>query len=272
MVSILATLVLAIALVGGFMYVNQPGMIFFPIKDLHEAPGSWGLSYENVTLTTQDNIRLHAWFIPQSNAEKTLLFFHGNAGNISHRGDSIRIFHDLGLNVLIFDYRGYGQSEGKPTEAGLYQDARAAWDYLTQTRSISGQNIVLFGRSLGGAVAAKLATEVDAGGIILESTFSSARDMAHELFPLLSYFVPMRFDFNTAEFIKQVKYPVLVIHSLDDEIIPYSLGHKVYEAANQPKQLMEIKGDHNNGFLNSQPQYGRGLDYFLGGLGQSGGS
>ncbi|MCI0507439.1 MAG: alpha/beta hydrolase [Gammaproteobacteria bacterium] len=266
MVSVVTTLVLVIAIFSGFMYVNQPGMIFFPIKELHESPGNWGMQYENLTLETTDKIRLHGWFIPRGDADKTLLFFHGNAGNISHRSDSIKIFHDLGLNVLIFDYRGYGQSEGKPTEEGLYKDARAAWNYLTQTRGINSKNIILFGRSLGGAVAAKLAVEVNAGGVILESTFSSARDMARELFPLLSYLVPVRFDFKTASYIKQVSYPVLVIHSPDDEIIPYSLGRKVYDAANQPKQLLELNGDHNSGFLQSQPRYQKSLDQFIAGI------
>lgn len=266
MMSILTAIVLAIAVFGGFMYINQPGMIFFPIKDLHEAPSTWGMDFENLSIVTEDDVRLHAWFVPQRDSDKTLLFFHGNAGNISHRGDSIKIFHDLGLNVLIFDYRGYGQSEGKPTEAGLYKDARAAWNYLTQTRGISNQQIVLFGRSLGGVVAAKLATEVDAGAIILESTFSSARDMAQELFPILSYVIPLRFNFDSAQFIQEVDSPVLVIHSTEDEIIPYAQGRKIFEAANQPKQLLEISGDHNSGFLTSQPRYGKELKQFLEGI------
>ena len=270
MMSILTALVLAIAVFGGFMYVNQPAMIFFPIKELHEAPSHWGMDFENLTITTDDDIALHAWFIPQQSSEKTLLFFHGNASNISHRGDSVKIFHDLGLNVLIFDYRGYGQSEGKPTEAGLYRDARAAWNYLTQTRGVNSKDIVLFGRSLGGAVAANLASEVDAGAIILESTFSSARDMAQELFPLLSYMIPLRFHFNTAKFVQKVNCPVLVIHSPDDEIIPYSLGRKVYDAANQPRLMLDINGDHNGGFLRSQPHYGRGLKQFLGNIDRPG--
>ncbi|WP_455206468.1 alpha/beta hydrolase [Kaarinaea lacus] len=263
MVSILTALVLVFAVFSGFMYVNQPGMIFFPIKELHDAPSNWGMEYENVAINTEDDLKLHAWFIPQHGSNKTLLFFHGNAGNISHRGDSLRIFHGLGLNVLIFDYRGYGLSEGEPTEDGLYKDARAAWNYLTQTRNIEGKNIILFGRSLGGTVAAKLASEVSAGGIILESTFSSARDMAHELFPVMSYLMPMRFNFNTAEYIRHINYPVMVIHSPDDEIIPYSLGQKVYDAANQPKQLLDIRGDHNSGFLQSQPRYEQALNHFL---------
>lgn len=265
MYSVITTLILVIAVFSGFMYVNQPGMIFFPIKELRDAPSNWGMQYEDVVLNTDDGIQLHGWFIPKQGALKTVLFFHGNAGNISHRGESIKIFHDLGLNVFIFDYRGYGQSKGKPSEKGLYQDARAAWRYLTETKGMTSDSIILFGRSLGGAVAAKLGTEVDAGHLILESTFSSASDMAKELFPLLSYVIYVRYDFSTAEHVKQINYPVLVIHSPEDEIIPYSLGRKVFESASQPKQLLEIEGDHNSGFWQSKPQYEKKIGEFLSG-------
>jgi len=264
MAGILASVALAIVAFGGFMYINQPAMIFFPVNTLHESPRSWGMEFENVMIPTDDGLRLHAWYIPQKDATKTLLFFHGNAGNISHRGESLKIFHDLGLNILIFDYRGYGQSEGKPNEAGLYIDAKAAWDHLTRTRGIRDQDIIIFGRSLGGVIAAQLASQTSPSGIILESTFSSAKAMAREMFPILSYIVPVRFDFETEEYIKAVNCPVLVIHSSDDNIIPYTLGRTVYDAANQPKQWLDIKGDHNNGFLQSQPQYQQALENFIG--------
>lgn len=265
MFSVLTTLILVVAVFSGFMYMNQPGMIFYPIKELRDAPSNWGMQYDEVVLNTADEIQLHGWFIPKQDANKTVLFFHGNAGNISHRGESIRIFHDLGLNVFIFDYRGYGQSKGKPSEEGLYEDARAAWRYLSETKGITSDSIILFGRSLGSAVAAKLGSEVDAGHLILESTFSSARDMASELFPLLSYVIYVRFNFDTVEYVKRITYPVLVIHSPEDEIIPYALGRKVYESANQPKQLLEIQGDHNSGFWQSKPQYEKKIDEFLSG-------
>ena len=268
MVNVLAALLLIVAVVSGFMYINQPGMIFFPISELRSAPSAWGMQYEDVTLTTDDDVELHGWYIPGQDKAKTLLFFHGNAGNISHRGESVSIFHDLGLNVLIFDYRGYGQSKGKPGEQGLYNDARAAWRYLTKVKNIAERNIILFGRSLGGAVAIKLATEVQAGGLIVESTFSSARDMARHLFPVLSNVIYVRFDFNNVENIKQVNYPAMFIHGPDDDIIPYKLGYKVYEAANQPKAFFELKGDHNSGFQQSQPEYQRQLQKFIAGLDQ----
>jgi fermentation-respiration switch protein FrsA (DUF1100 family) len=192
-----------------------------------------------------------------------LLFFHGNAGNISHRRASLEIFHRLGLNVLILDYRGYGRSEGRPSEAGLYRDARAAWDYLLDDRGVAPADVVLFGRSLGGAVGAELASQVRPGALILESTFSSARDLVREIYPILSWLIVRRFDFDTVARLRTVSSPVLVLHSRDDEIIPFELGRRVYEAAPKPKRFHELQGDHNGGFLLSQPGYGRGLAGFL---------
>ena len=245
------------------MYFQQPSMIFYPVRSLSATPADWGLQYEDVELKSADEIRLHGWYIPYAETDRVLLFFHGNAGNMSHRGESIEIFHRLGLNIFIFDYRGYGQSEGKPSESGIYDDARAAWHYLTDTKGIRKENITLFGRSLGGAVAAKLAAEVQPGTLILESTFSSAKEMANTVLPVMSHLVPLRFEFKTVEYIKQVSSPVLIVHSPDDEIIPYRLGEKVFQAANKPKSFLKLQGDHNGGFLMSQPGYEQALGKFL---------
>lgn len=246
------------------MYLQQAAMTFFPDRLLSATPANWGLDYEDVALTSKDGVELHGWYIPRQGSDRVLLFLHGNAGNISHRGESIAVFHRLGLNVLIFDYRGYGQSEGAPSEDGLYQDAAAAWDYLTGRRGFSADSIILFGRSLGGVVAAKQASEVQAGGLILESTFSSARDVAGSLFPILSRMVVLRYGFDTAAYVAAVSCPVLVLHSPEDDIIPFSLGQKVFEAANEPKTFVTMRGDHNGGFLQSQPQYERELGRFIG--------
>lgn len=252
-----------LALLNGFMYLQQSSMTFFPHSTLVQTPADWRLAYEDVFLDTEDGVRLHGWYIPHRGARQTLLFFHGNAGNISHRGDSVEIFHRLGLNVFVFDYRGFGMSQGKPGENGLYQDARASWRYLTKERGLQPRDIILFGRSLGGAVAAKLAAETQPGGLILESTFSSARDVANALFPILSRLIFLRYDFNAVAHIKQVTSPVLVLHSPDDEIIPLRLGEKVFQAANEPKSFVKLKGDHNSGFLMSQPDYEWALGAFI---------
>ena len=258
-ISYLIIIMLGLLLLNLLMYYQQSMMIYFPMKEIQQTPADWRMDYEDVTLTTSDKVQIHGWFIPHKKAKQTLLFFHGNAGNISHRRESIEIFHRLGLNVFIIDYRGYGNSNGMPDEQGLYKDALAAWSYLTKGKDFTGDQILIFGRSLGGAVAANLASRVQAGGVLLESTFSSARDFAGIVFPFLSRLILMRYEFKTAEMIKQVTSPVLVIHSPDDEIMPYQLGEKVFESANQPKQFMRLKGDHNFGFTISQPEYEKGL-------------
>jgi fermentation-respiration switch protein FrsA (DUF1100 family) len=241
----------------------QPAMIFLPYVELQANPADWGLAYEDVWLETADGVRLHAWYLPHPQSRRTLLFFHGNAGNISHRQASLEIFHRLGLNVLILDYRGYGRSAGRPSEAGLYRDAAAAWDYLIRERDVAAGDIVLFGRSLGGAVAARLAAEVQPGALILESTFSSARDFVRAFYPLLSWLIVRRFEFDSALQLQAVRCPVLVLHSPQDEIMPYALGQKLYQAARPPKAFHALRGDHNSGFLLSQPQYEQVLRTFL---------
>jgi uncharacterized protein len=257
------TLLLFAGLLNGWMYLQQPALIFFPQRELEATPERWGLPYEDVHFTAADGVALHGWYLPHPGATRTLLFFHGNAGNISHRGESVAIFHRLGLDVFRFDYRGYGRSEGRPDEAGLYRDADAAWDYLVRARGIAPDRVVLFGRSLGGAVAAQLGARVRPGGVILESTFSSARDFAHAVFPLLSRLVVMRYRFDTRAHAARIGAPLLVVHSRDDEIVPFALGEAVYRAAREPKTLMEISGDHTGGFLRSQPAYEQALQAFI---------
>jgi len=243
------------------MFFQQPSITFYPFEELVATPADWQLAYEDVSLTTADSVKIHGWYLPHTGSKKALLFLHGNGGNISHRGESLAIFHRLGFNVLIIDYRGYGSSEGSPSETGLFNDALAAWQYLTQ-RGFAANDIVVFGRSLGGSIAAKLAAEVQPGGLILESTFSSARDLANMLFPVLSHMVILRYDFATAQYVKQVQGPVMVVHSPEDDVIPFHLGEKVFQAANQPKFFTRISGDHNYGFIQSQPVYEQSLKAF----------
>ncbi len=263
MITIIAMVLVALLALNGMMFIQQPSMVFFPSTKLQASPEDWGLQYENVYLKTSDEKQLHGWYIPYPGTDRVVLFFHGNAGNISHRGDSIAIFHRLGLNVFIIDYRGYGLSQGNPGEAGLYRDAKTAWDYLTQVKVIDKANIIIFGRSLGGTVATRLASEVHPAALIIESTFSSARDMARSIFPLLSRVLVFRFRFNSITRIKKITCPLLVLHSAEDEIIPFHLGEKIYHAANQPKYFVTMKGDHNTGFLFSQPGYEQSLKEFI---------
>ena len=267
--TILAQTLFVILMFGALIWWLQPRMVFYPIRPLQATPADWGMAYEDVRLSTADGIALHGWLIPatqakgRSAAPRTLLFFHGNAGNISHRRDSIGIFRNLGLDVLIIDYRGFGRSEGSPSERGLYQDAAAAWHWLTQTRSVPAEEIVVFGRSLGGAVATQLAAQVQPAGLIVESGFDRLEGLARTHYPLLSRLIPLRYRFPAAEQIRAVRRPVLVLHSSDDEIVPYQLGRRLYDAASAPKTFVELRGGHNDGFLRSQPHYQEALARFL---------
>lgn len=265
--SLLLLTLLGVLLFGLLLWWLQPKLIFFPYERLQVTPIDWGLDYEEVELTTEDGISLHGWLVsppkPLTTPPRTLLFFHGNAGNLSHRGDSIRIFTDLGLEVLIIDYRGYGRSQGSPSEQGLYRDATAAWQWLTQVRGIPQKEIALFGRSLGGAVAAWLAARTTPAAVIIESSFDRMQSLAEVHYPLLARLVPLRVAFPAVEEIATVHSPLLVLHSPDDEIVPIPLGRRLYEAAPGPKRFVQLQGGHNDGFLRSQPQYQNALAAFL---------
>lgn len=249
-----------------FMYVLQPRLLFFPDKHLVATPREWGMPYQDVWLTTADDVRIHAWYLPVAHARQVLLFFHGNAGNISHRGETLKLFHELGLSTLIIDYRGYGQSQGTVSEQGLYQDAQAAWQYLINEHQYQPQDIVIFGRSLGGAVATQLASKVQSRALILESTFSSIKDMAQRVLPYISRLIYLRYDFKSVSIINKVNSPVLVMHSPEDEMIPFVQGEKVYAAAQQQKQFYRLRGGHNETYLVSMPGYQQNLARFLNGL------
>ena len=263
MASQILILIVLLALFNGWMYLQQPSMIFFPQKELDETPAAWGLEYEEISLLTADNVKLHGWYLPDPGSRKALLFFHGNAGNISHRGSSVEIFHRLGMNILIFDYRGFGTSQGEPDESGLYEDARAAWRFLQEEKGFDSKDIILFGRSLGGAVASKLASEVHPAGLILESSFSSARDMADAIMPLISRVVFLRFNLNTLNIIDRIRCPLLVLHGPQDEVIPFRQGEKIFKAAREPKTFVTLQGGHNGGYLLSQPAYEQALEAFI---------
>lgn len=263
---LLAVIALIYIAFVGLLFIFQARLLYLPHvggRDIVTTPALMGLEYQEVELQTADGLTLHAWYVPSQAARATLLFFHGNAGNISHRMDSIEIFHRLGLAVLIIDYRGYGQSQGRPSELGTREDARAAWRWLIDEAQREPSDIVLFGRSLGAAVAAELASEVDPAAVILESSFRSVPAIAADVYPFIPARRLARLSYATEEAVPMINAPILVIHSQDDEIIPYNHGLAVYDAAEQPKQMLTIRGSHNTGFLESGEHYTRGIDEFL---------
>jgi len=237
--------------------IHLPGV---PGRELTATPADVGLRWDDVIIETADGERLHGWYLPADDEpHHTVLFFHGNAGNISHRLDSLEIFHELGVATLIIDYRGYGQSSGSPSEDGLYRDAQATWDYVVDSRGVPADQVIAFGRSLGAAVAAHLAAEREVGGLILESAFTAAPDLGAELYPIFPVRLLARIEYPTREFVQRVDAPVLVVHSPDDEIIPFHHGEALYEAASDPKEFLRMQGDHNTGFLRSREVYTQGL-------------
>ncbi len=251
-----------VAIVALF-YVAQSRQVYFPLREHSTTPAAYAMPFEDVWFKTEDEVLLHGWLVHADQPQGVVLFFHGNAGNVSHRLDSIRTFRDLGFSVFIIDYRGYGHSEGTPTEAGTYRDAQAAWRYLRDERSIPGRHIVVFGRSLGAAVAAWLSARERPGAVILESAFTSAPDLGAELYPWLPVRWMLRFAYDTREAVRDIHSPLLIVHSTEDRIVPYHHGQALFEAANHPKRFLEIRGGHNDGFLRSRPTYENGLRAFL---------
>jgi uncharacterized protein len=238
--------------------------VYYPSKQVDENPGKIGLAYQDVRLATEDRLNLHGWFIRCEGAHTTLLIFHGNAGNIGDRLFWIELLHGLNVNVFIFDYRGYGQSEGQPFEEGLYRDARAAWEWCVRERKPRGEKLILVGESLGGAVAVNLAARVAPAGLIVQSTFTSARDMAKTMLPLGLLLPVTGVRFDSVKEIAQVGCPKLIIHGTQDEIVPFRLGKILYDAAPAPKSFYSVPGaGHNDLLWAAGAEYSRRLHLFL---------
>ncbi len=242
-------------------------MIYFPIKypEGFWNPERYGVKVEDSFFTTEDGLRLHGWFAPSKNASLTLLWAHGNAGNITHRLENTRLLLNLDINVFIFDYRGYGKSEGEPDEEGLYRDARAAYDYLLSRKDVNPQEIVFFGRSIGTAVIVDLALHRQCKGMILESAFTSGKEMAKEMLPffLPAYFI-IHSKFASIEKIERLHVPILFTHGTNDHTVPLKLGRKLFDGANGPKYFYEIQGaDHNDTYIVGGKPYFNRINEFL---------
>ena len=263
LISVGLILFLSYALILVIVYFKQERMLYFPEKEIWQTPDNISLKYDEINFKTKDGLNISGWYIPAENEKGVLLFCHGNAGNISHRLESINIFNSLNLSVLIFDYRGYGKSEGKPSEHGTYLDAEAAWDYLVNVKGKSPKEIIIFGRSLGGAVAAEIAVRKNPAALIIESCFTSVPELGKTFYPWLPVKLISKFKYSTIDKIGSINCPKLIIHSPEDEIISFSHGKSLYENALQPKEFLKIKGGHNEGFLISGKTYNDGLKIFL---------
>lgn len=265
-----------------FIMAFEDKLIYFPSR---YPDGFWNVEaipvragevfpkIEDCYFEAADGVRLHGWFcspyrkvgdaLEPVPAETVLLWFHGNAGNITYRYEMIRMLIAIPVRIFIIDYRGYGKSEGHPTESGLYLDARAAWDYLIGERRIGAANIVIFGKSLGGAPAIDLASQVKPGGLIVQSSFTSASDMAASVLPFIpSVFLHTKMD--SKKKIGDVGCPKLFVHSRADEVVPFELGWRLYEAAPEPKRFYEVKGSpHNSTYIVGGKPYLEALRRFV---------
>ena len=256
--TIIGMMLVAYIAVALILYFMQPTLVYDPVREIPYTPAELGLDFEEVAFRTGDRVQLHGWFVPAPDASFTVLYCHGNGGNMMYFLDTVNFLNKLGLNSFLFDYRGYGNSRGRPSENGTYLDVRAAYRWLVKKKGIPPHRIIIFGWSLGGTIAAYLAAKVKTAGLVVESAFTSYADIGSKFYPYMPVRWFARFNYPTIEYVRKVKCPVLVIHSRDDEMIPFEFGLEIYDAANDPKEFVEIFGGHNDGFQNSNETYKKG--------------
>lgn len=245
------------------LYFMQHRIVFYPTGEIFATPLNFGIPFEDVYLETADGVKLNAWFIPADNAEYTVLFCHGNGGCLAHRVETIELYHKLGINFFIFDYRGYGLSGGRPSENGLYLDSEAAWQFMVNEKHIPPDKIVLIGRSLGGAVASRLAARQHPRRLICESAFVSIQETGRDRYPCFPVKLLSRFNFPTGEFLKKVECPVMIIHSRDDQVVKFSHGQKLSAIDGAPKTFLELTGAHDECYFDCREQYAAAVKRFI---------
>jgi len=245
----IAVIVLLVILSGYMLRQFEHSQVYYPQRQLEASPYELRRPFEDVRFKTSDGLQLHGWFFPTNTnsprSHLTFLICHGNAGNISHRLGLCSGLLDTGANVFVFDYRGYGQSGGRPGEEGTYRDAQAAYAWLRQ-KGFRGEHIIAFGESLGGGVASELALRETVGGLVLQSTFTSIPDIGAELFPWLPVRLISTIKYDTHAKLPRIKVPVLVMHSREDDLIRFRHAEKNFAVANEPKFLCELTGAHND--------------------------
>jgi fermentation-respiration switch protein FrsA (DUF1100 family) len=260
--KIILSIIVVLLLLFLFIRILEYKSLYFPFREIEITPEDVGLKYEDIHVKTEDGLRINGWFIPSNASKATILLSHGNGGNISHRIEKILILNALGIDVMIFDYRGYGMSEGSPSEKGLYKDIEAVYTYLVKEKKVSPDSIIGYGESLGGAVVIDLSSRHEMGGIIIEDTFTSVRDMARKYFPFIPSFL-LKSSFDSLSGISSVRTPKLFFHSITDEIVPFEQGRRLYESASEPKWFVQLRGGHNDAFLVSKDIYSAEIGKFI---------
>jgi fermentation-respiration switch protein FrsA (DUF1100 family) len=237
--------------------------VYCPTRAWEATPDAQSLKFENLSLPVAKDDHISAWFLPSSSTtvSKVFLVCHGNGGNISHRLDLAKTLVDSGMAVLLFDYRGYGKSTGRPSEQKSYEDAQAAYRWLRE-KGFPPDAVVAYGESLGGGVAAELALREKLGGLVLQSTFTSIPDLGAELFPYLPVHLLATIKYDTRKKLPLIHVPVLVMHSRSDTLVSFHHAEANFAAANEPKQFVEISGDHNDGPYANPPLFAGGIKKF----------
>lgn len=255
---------MAYTAIASQLYFNQAAYVYHPEKEWTTTPKSIGIDYEEVLFSSTDGTRLSGWFVPAKESQATILFCHGNTGNISNELPPLKMYHTLGFSMFFFDYRGFGHSEGVPSEKGIERDAEAAMQYLLKVKKIPLKQIIILGRSFGGSVAAPLAVRYPAKALMLEATFTSLKDMGEKRYPIFPVDLLLRERYDSIHKIAKISSPVLVVHSRNDEVIPFEQGQRLYAMAPEPKMFLEISGPHDNrNDLVSQATYRQGIQEFL---------
>ncbi|AXJ00660.1 hypothetical protein CYPRO_1404 [Cyclonatronum proteinivorum] len=250
------------------LFLFQERLIFLPSRPVPFTPEVAGLPYSEHFFPSENGNMLHAWFVFQEGDEDAfnrpaILFCHGNAGNIANRIPLLEIFHGLGYNIFIFDYQGYGKSEGRPGEREILADGLAAFDFMTDELGIAHERILPLGRSMGGPVAAWVAINRNTRALALESTFTNIPDIARKTYPIFPVGLLARVKLPTRDFVKQFDGPVLVAHSPGDMLIPYEMGRILYETAPGTSHWLELAGNHNDGHIATGPAFGQGYQAFI---------
>jgi hypothetical protein len=244
---------LLLFLAGGYLlvclaaFLFQARLVYFPGPPPRLDPATFGLLHREVELATEDGERLHAWFFPREGAAGAVLVCHGNAGNIEGRIELARAFLELGWAVLLFDYRGYGKSSGSPGEEGTYRDAEAAHEHLTRAEGFAAERVLLYGESLGAAVALELALRRPCAALVAESGFTSLPDVAAEVYPFLPTRLLARIRYDNRSKIGRLAVPLLLLHSPADELVSFAHAERLFAAAREPKELVRTGGGHNDG-------------------------
>jgi len=262
----LLLLLVVLALLYAGLVFGENRFIYFPARGLTTTPADAGLDFVDVHFNAEDGVRLHGWWVPGQVNEAPLLWFHGNAGNLSNRVALLELLHDeLDVGVFMFDYRGYGRSEGNPSEAGLYADARAALEATQMHAEVRQDEIVVVGQSLGAAVAVELASTHSVRGVVLEAAFTSIPDMARHHYSFLPVWPLLKTSFDSEARISSIDAPLLMSHGADDDIVPLDMGRELFAAAEEPKEFSLVKGaGHNDVYLTAD--YIATLRGFLGSL------